>query len=157
MDTFDIYFSPIHGYKAIKKGLFGLKSQGSKLGKKGYRHVGTTSAWSPEQAIQQARSDSFNTEPEFVQAGVESYHDTEQVGALENVWATSVIVELLIQHNLDTDDIPPNHLITFKTLVLSLKDKGMSKEDVTDSVNLLATKHGSLFQVLKTYSEVFGI
>lgn len=157
MAIYDIYVSPMYGYKAVKRALLRFKSQGAKLGEKGYRHVGTTSAKSPEQAIHQSRSDSFDTEPELVQARVKSYNDTEQVGALENVWATSLIIKLLMQHNLDTDDIPPNYLITFKTLALSLKDEGMSKEDIAEAVNLLATKHGGLLQMLKTYSEMFGI
>lgn len=157
MANFDVYFSPTYGYKAVKKGFLNLRSQGSKLGKKGYRHVGTTYALSPEEAIRQTRSESFDTRPEFVRSGIKAYHDTEQVEALENAWASSVILELLLQHNLDPDDIPDSYLITLKTLVLSLKDKNMSEDNTIDTVNQLTIKHGSLFHLLKTYSEMFGI
>jgi len=146
----------MHGYKAIKRGFIRHKSQGAKLEKKGYHHVGTTSAFSSEQAIQKTTANDYETTPEPLQRNettISTQHKEESVGALENIWASDVFIKLIRHHKLNVEALPQHYQIILKTLILSLKDKGMSKEEVLNVFNQLAEKHGGLLQVLEFYSK----
>ena len=160
MDIFDIYFNSFYGYKAIKRGFIRYKSQGDKLKRKGYHHVGTTSAYSPEQAVSKTISNGYETEPQPIQTNrstTSTPHEGASGGIIENIWATSVCIKVLQHHQLVVDDIPEAYQRTLKLLAVSLKDKGLNKEEVFTMINKGAIKHGGLMQVLEFYTEIFGI
>ena len=79
------------------------------------------------------------------------------MGLFDNLWATSESVRVLDSQRLAFEDLLESQLRTLKLLAVSLRDKGMNKDQATDSINKLASKHGGLIEVLDFYSNTFGI
>ncbi|MBE8233485.1 MAG: hypothetical protein HAW67_07080 [Endozoicomonadaceae bacterium] len=79
------------------------------------------------------------------------------MGIFDNFWATGVSVRVLESQGLVADDLPELSQRTLKMIAISLKDKGMNKNQATNTLNRLATKHGNLIQAMEFYSKTFGI
>lgn len=79
------------------------------------------------------------------------------MGLFDNFYATSVGCRVLDSNRLIFEDLSGRQHRTLKFLAVSLKDKGMNKDQATDSINRLAVKHGGLEEVLDFYSNTFDV
>jgi len=79
------------------------------------------------------------------------------VGFFDGFWATSVAIKVINYNRVHVDTLSEQQMRTLKVMSISLKDKGMSKDEALSAINQLAIEHGGLVPALNFYSENFRI